>query len=71
LRLKSYTIGTNITNKELLGTGGLDRVEAILATMKPFITYLNSVVMPDDESSEESEGNDDEDSSAEEDTDTP
>jgi len=35
------------------------------------ITYLNSVVMPDDESSEESEGNDDEDSSAEEDTDTP
>lgn len=63
--MKNYTLGTNIADKELLGTGGLDRLEAILATMKPFITYLNSVVMPDDDASEDSEENNEDDDSNE------
>ncbi|KAK5115440.1 hypothetical protein LTR85_009900 [Meristemomyces frigidus] len=48
LRLRNYTIGRNLSDEEVLGTGGLDRIADYLSCMKPFITYLNSVVMPDD-----------------------
>ncbi|KAK5133140.1 hypothetical protein LTR08_008164 [Meristemomyces frigidus] len=56
LRLRNYTIGTKLTDGEVLGAGGMDRIAGFLSSMKPFITYLNSVIMPDAaESSEENE----------------
>ncbi|KAI9828305.1 MAG: hypothetical protein M1832_002733 [Thelocarpon impressellum] len=62
LRLRSYTIGKRIADEAVMGPGGLSRVADLLGVLTPFITYLNSVVMPDDASSDEdSEGGDEED----------
>ncbi|KAL1589892.1 hypothetical protein WHR41_01292 [Cladosporium halotolerans] len=57
LRLRNYTIGRSLSEQELLGAGGFERVAELFGAMKPFITYLNSVVMPDEE--EESDGSED------------
>ncbi|CZT24595.1 uncharacterized protein RCC_10320 [Ramularia collo-cygni] len=48
LRLKNYTIGKKISNDEILGDAGMDRVVGLLKCLKPFITHCNSVVLPDD-----------------------
>ncbi|KAF7508471.1 hypothetical protein GJ744_009184 [Endocarpon pusillum] len=62
LRLKNFTIGRKLQDDEVVGPGGLDRVASLVGTMTPFVTYLNSVIMPDgedeastDEASEASE----------------
>ncbi|KAL9626117.1 MAG: hypothetical protein Q9204_007567 [Flavoplaca sp. TL-2023a] len=59
LRLRNYTIGRKLSDEEVVGPKAPERIAALMATLKPFITYLNSVVMPDDpveESDEESDG---------------
>ncbi|KAL8889811.1 MAG: hypothetical protein Q9215_002953 [Flavoplaca cf. flavocitrina] len=59
LRLRNYTIGRKLSDEEVVGPKAPKRIAALMATLKPFITYLNSVVMPDDpveESDEESDG---------------
>ncbi|KAK4569584.1 hypothetical protein LTR86_003347 [Recurvomyces mirabilis] len=53
LRLRNYTLGTKLKEADLLGEQGLEHVAKLLATLKPMITFLNSVVMPDEEESEE------------------
>ncbi|USP81083.1 hypothetical protein yc1106_08357 [Curvularia clavata] len=58
LRLRNFTIGRKIEDKEIVGSGGLGRVAELVLAMAPFITYLNSVVMPDEDTS----GSSDEDS---------
>ncbi|KAF2199360.1 hypothetical protein GQ43DRAFT_442534 [Delitschia confertaspora ATCC 74209] len=62
LRLRSFTIGKTLSDDEVVGAKGLERVAQLMKCMVPFITYLNSVVMPDEESSgsdeEEGEGDD-------------
>ena len=35
----------------MLGTGGLDRIANLLGILTPFVSYLNSVVMPDEDPS--------------------
>ncbi|KAH7075609.1 hypothetical protein BKA63DRAFT_533264 [Paraphoma chrysanthemicola] len=62
LRLRNFTIGTKLKDDEIIGPSGLPRVNELLACMVPFITYLNSVVMPDEEPSDSSgeDENDDE-----------
>ncbi|GAB7331318.1 hypothetical protein MBLNU13_g02761t2 [Cladosporium sp. NU13] len=70
LRLRNFTIGRSLTEDELLGPGGLERVSELLGSLKPFVTYLNSVVMPDEPESdgdEEDEDEDDEDDEGEDD----
>ncbi|MCJ1485522.1 hypothetical protein MMC06_005697 [Schaereria dolodes] len=52
LRLRNFTIGRKLKDEEVVGPKGLGRVVELIGTMTPFITYLNSVVMPDEESSE-------------------
>ncbi|KAF2130839.1 hypothetical protein P153DRAFT_395258 [Dothidotthia symphoricarpi CBS 119687] len=65
LRLRSFTLGRKLSDDEVVGPQGLDRLAELVNCMVPWITYLNSIVMPDDEqsssSSEEAEssGNDD------------
>lgn len=43
LRLRNYTIGRKLTDKELLGTGGMDRIADLLSCMKPFVSRSFSV----------------------------
>ncbi|KAK6526669.1 hypothetical protein TWF281_009873 [Arthrobotrys megalospora] len=47
LRLKSYTVGKRIKDSEILLPNSMEFIVDVLRTLEPFITYLNSVVMPD------------------------
>ncbi|KAF2839818.1 hypothetical protein M501DRAFT_917038, partial [Patellaria atrata CBS 101060] len=49
LRLRSFTIGRKLGDDEVLGAKGFARMAHLLSCLVPFITYLNSVVMPDQE----------------------
>ncbi|KAI9788846.1 MAG: hypothetical protein M1816_006510 [Peltula sp. TS41687] len=62
LRLRNYTIGKKLIDDEVLGSKGLERIAGLLGCLTPFVTYLNSVVMPDEPSSgEDASGDDDDD----------
>ncbi|KAI4247836.1 MAG: hypothetical protein L6R42_009524, partial [Xanthoria sp. 1 TBL-2021] len=59
LRLRNYSAGRKLSDEEVVGPKGPERIALLMAALKPFITYLNSVVMPDepvDDSEEESDG---------------
>ncbi|KAJ6262109.1 hypothetical protein Dda_2914 [Drechslerella dactyloides] len=47
LRLKSYTVGKRITDAEILLPNAMEQLVEIIRTLEPFVSYLNSVVMPD------------------------
>ncbi|KAJ5824841.1 Conserved hypothetical protein CHP02453 [Penicillium robsamsonii] len=47
LRLRSFTIGKPIADDELTGDDAQEKITALVRIMEPFVTYLNSVVMPD------------------------
>ncbi|KAJ5772432.1 hypothetical protein N7520_002961 [Penicillium odoratum] len=47
LRLRSFTIGRPISDVEIMAADVQDRIVALIGVMEPFVTYLNSVVMPD------------------------
>ncbi|KAI6894715.1 hypothetical protein KC318_g14621 [Hortaea werneckii] len=66
LRLRNYTMGKSMSEEELTGGKGLPNVTTLFMHLKPFITYINSVVMPDPDDSSE-EGDKQEDSSDDED----
>ncbi|MCJ1256101.1 hypothetical protein MMC24_003921 [Lignoscripta atroalba] len=66
LRLRSYTIGRKLKDEEVVGPKGLGRIVELLGIMTPFITYLNSVVMPDAESSDDDDDDNDDEDDAEE-----
>ncbi|KAF2850997.1 hypothetical protein T440DRAFT_529753 [Plenodomus tracheiphilus IPT5] len=55
LRLRSFTMGTKLPDHEILGPGGLDRIAELILSVVPFISYLNSVCMPDEDTSGSSE----------------
>ncbi|KAI9817523.1 MAG: hypothetical protein M1827_001133 [Pycnora praestabilis] len=60
LRLRNYTIGRKMIDEEVLGPTGLTRIADLIGILTPFITYLNSVVMPDANSSaDDDDGNGD------------
>ncbi|KAI9838974.1 MAG: hypothetical protein M1819_004182 [Sarea resinae] len=61
LRLRNYTVGKKLRDDEVMGPGGLNRIAELIGNLTPFITYLNSVVMPDGEESDENEDGEDED----------
>ncbi|KAJ4369133.1 hypothetical protein N0V83_006217 [Neocucurbitaria cava] len=74
LRLRNFTIGRRLLDYEVVGPKGLDRVAELILDMVPFITYLNSVCMPDEDTSSSSEdesdaGSDDDNDSADADGD--
>lgn len=62
LRLRSFTIGRKLKDDEVLGPGALKRIADLIGILTPFVTYLNSVIMPDDDASSD----DDEDGEEEE-----
>ncbi|KAG2419001.1 hypothetical protein HFD88_002105 [Aspergillus terreus] len=47
LRLRSFTIGKPLADEELLSPEAQDRIATFIGILEPFVTYLNSVVMPD------------------------
>ena len=51
LRLRSFTMGKRLADNEILSTKGAEIILELLQAMTPFVTYLNSVVMPDDDAS--------------------
>ncbi|KAF2629734.1 hypothetical protein BU25DRAFT_489737 [Macroventuria anomochaeta] len=55
LRLRSFTLGKKLSDEEVVGPEGMDRIAGLISCIEPFITYLNSVVMPDEESSSSSD----------------
>ncbi|KAJ5376906.1 hypothetical protein N7509_013792 [Penicillium cosmopolitanum] len=47
LRLRSFTLGRPISDADMMAADAQHRIAALVAVMEPFVTYLNSVVMPD------------------------
>ncbi|KAH2258554.1 hypothetical protein KXW72_008041 [Aspergillus fumigatus] len=47
LRLRSFTIGKPLSDSEFMASNVQERITALIGVMEPFVTYLNSVVMPD------------------------
>ena len=59
LKLRNFTIGKKLRDEEVLGAGGLGRIAGLIGILTPFVSYLNGVVMPDQEpSSEDDDGED-------------
>jgi uncharacterized protein (DUF2461 family) len=67
LRLRNFVVGKNIDDTLLCRDDAQEKVAEVLRGLEPFVTFLNSIVMPDpsldndDSSSEEGEGDDGED----------
>lgn len=60
LKLKNFTIGKRLKDEEIANPEGIETVASLIATMAPFVTYLNSVVMPDEDDASSSAGDEDE-----------
>ncbi|KAE8147296.1 hypothetical protein BDV25DRAFT_160631 [Aspergillus avenaceus] len=56
LRLRSFTIGRSLTDEELMRPNAQENVATLIGIMEPFVTYLNSIVMPDPEHLERTSG---------------
>ncbi|MCJ1309315.1 hypothetical protein MMC25_002974 [Agyrium rufum] len=61
MRLRNYTMGVKVKDEEIVGEKGLKRVAELVGVLQPFITYLNSVVMPDDPDASSDDDDDEED----------
>jgi len=61
LRLRNFTIGRKLKDEEVVGDGGIDRIAEVIAALVPFVTYLNSIVMPDAPLQYSSDSDDDDD----------
>ena len=66
LRLRNYTIGHKLKDDEVLGQGGLGRIAQLIGILTPFVTYLNSVIMPDEDASSDEEDEQEEEEEEEE-----
>ena len=66
LKLRNFTIGRKLKDEEVLGPGGLGRIVELIGVLTPFVSYLNSVVMPDEEPDSEDEEGDGEGGEGEE-----
>jgi len=69
LRLRNFTLGRKMKDEEVTGEGGIERVANVIADLVPFVTYLNSIVMPDEPLEYSDEEEDDENSGDEDDDD--
>ncbi|KIW57111.1 hypothetical protein PV05_05709 [Exophiala xenobiotica] len=51
LRLRNFTLGTSIPDEKVVSEQGLQTILDLIGVLVPFVTYLNSVVMPDEDDS--------------------
>lgn len=63
LRLRNFTMGCKLDDKEVVGPRILERTAMLVACLEPFVTYLNSVVMPDQDENEGEDGDEESDES--------
>ncbi|KAJ4525317.1 hypothetical protein HRR86_000946 [Exophiala dermatitidis] len=54
LRLRNFTLGKPIPDEVVVSEQGLQKIVELIGVMVPFVTYLNSVVMPDEDDEDES-----------------
>ncbi|KAL1982477.1 hypothetical protein VTN96DRAFT_1268 [Rasamsonia emersonii] len=47
LRLRSFTVGKPLSDEDFLSPNAQEKIADLIGVMVPFVTYLNSVVMPD------------------------
>ncbi|KAF2721223.1 hypothetical protein K431DRAFT_338886 [Polychaeton citri CBS 116435] len=55
LRLRNFTVGTKLDESKILDENVMNHMAELFSSMKPFISYLNSVVMPDEAESSSSD----------------
>ncbi|KAH9885494.1 hypothetical protein F4778DRAFT_760504 [Xylariomycetidae sp. FL2044] len=71
LKLRNYTVGTKLRDEDVIGDGAQEKIMEVVGAMVQFVTFLNSVVMPDpgddSDSDEEANGEGDDDEEVEED----
>ncbi|KAH8695066.1 hypothetical protein BGW36DRAFT_299974 [Talaromyces proteolyticus] len=58
LRLRSFTVGKPLPDELFLSPDAQEQIGSLVEILVPFVTYLNSVVMPDDPPNEIDEGSD-------------
>jgi len=58
LRLRNFTLGKRIPDEKVMGEKGLHTILELIRPMAPFVTFLNSVVMPDEDVSDSNEDSD-------------
>ncbi|KAK5230121.1 hypothetical protein LTR72_001656 [Exophiala xenobiotica] len=51
LRLRNFTLGASIPDEKVVSEQGLQTILDLIGVLVPFVTYLNSVVMPDEDDS--------------------
>ncbi|KAH0362158.1 hypothetical protein KCU65_g8230, partial [Aureobasidium melanogenum] len=62
LRLRRFTVGTKLTDAEILDAQVLRRIADLFSALHPFVACLNRIVLPDpDDEDEDGEDQDDED----------
>ncbi|KAG9939584.1 hypothetical protein KCU98_g19372, partial [Aureobasidium melanogenum] len=63
LRLRRFTVGTKLTDAEILDAQVLRRVADLFSALHPFIACLNRIVLPDpdDEDGEDEDDSEDDD----------
>ncbi|RVX69382.1 hypothetical protein B0A52_06978 [Exophiala mesophila] len=61
LRLRNFTIGKRLPDEQIVGSHGLEVILQLIGVMVPFVAYLNTVVMPDED---DSDGSDDDENDA-------
>ncbi|KAI1256358.1 hypothetical protein MGN70_001482 [Eutypa lata] len=61
LKLRNYTVGTKIDDSVLTSENAQDQIMDIIASMVEFVTFLNSVVMPDPNLDSDSDSGENED----------
>ncbi|CAD0098745.1 unnamed protein product [Aureobasidium mustum] len=67
LRLRRFTVGTKLTDAEVLDAQVLRRIADLFSALHPFIACLNRIVLPDpDDEDDEDEDEDDQDEDDEE-----
>ncbi|KAL2447184.1 hypothetical protein ABEF95_013515 [Exophiala dermatitidis] len=54
LRLRNFTLGKPIPDEVVVSEQGSQKIVELIGVMVPFVTYLNSVVMPDEDDEDES-----------------
>ncbi|KAG9659213.1 hypothetical protein KCU76_g19787, partial [Aureobasidium melanogenum] len=69
LRLRRFTVGTKLTDAEILDAQVLRRIADLFSALHPFVACLNRIVLPDpdDEDGEDEDDEDDEEEEAEDD----
>lgn len=66
LKLRNFTVGQKVKDSDLTGGQALQKIMAVIEPMVPYVTFLNSVVMPDPNFDSDSDGEEQEEAEEDE-----